>query len=94
VVVSLLTKPEPESMVEPFYAKLSGQSYLDKSTGEEIEYSAEGHDLLVANLFDLQLSKGLRHFYRRFSVDINGLLVASGVVVALIALAKGVLYLP
>jgi Na+/proline symporter len=94
VVVSLLTKPEPPSMLDPFYAKLKEQSFLDKSTGKETELVAEGHDLLVANLFDLQLSKGLGHFYRRFSVDINGLVVAFGVVVALIALAKGILYLP
>jgi hypothetical protein len=81
-------------MLDPFYAKLKEQSFLDKSTGKETELVAEGHDLLVANLFDLQLSKGLGHFYRRFSVDINGLVVAFGVVVALIALAKGILYLP
>ena len=50
--------------------------------------------MLVANLFNLKLGKGLGQFYRRFRVDLNGLALACLVVVALIALAKGILYLP
>ena len=50
--------------------------------------------MLVAHLFDLELSKGLTHFYQRFKVDIDGLLLAFGVVVIIILLGKSILLLP
>jgi hypothetical protein len=64
------------------------------NTSEEKTLRDSGHDLLFVHLFDLQLSKGWSHFYKRFRVDIKGLLLAFGVVAALIGLAKGILYLP
>jgi Na+/proline symporter len=93
-VVSLLTKPEPAPLLDEFYGRLHTSSYLDRSTGKETDAQQSGHDLLFVNLFDLQLSKGWKHFYGRFRVDLIGLLLAFGVVAALIALAKGILYLP
>jgi Na+/proline symporter len=93
-VVSLLTKPEPVAALDEFYERLNVPSYLDRKTGQEMNSQEPGHDLLFANLFNLQLSKGWSHFYGRFRVDLIGLAVAFGVVAALIALAKGVLYLP
>jgi Na+/proline symporter len=93
-VVSLLTKPEPEPLLNEFYNRLHTPSYLDRKTGEERNHSQPGHDLLFVNLFNLELSKGWSHFYGRFRVDLIGLIVAFGVVAALIALAKGILYLP
>ncbi len=93
-VVSLLTKPESPARLQSFYERLNRQSYLDEATGEEKDVDEPGHDLLVVNLFQPELSKGLGHFYRRFRVDINGLLFAFGVVAVIIALGKGVLYLP
>jgi Na+/proline symporter len=93
-VVSLLTPPESAAMLEPFYKRLDTQTQLDEETGQEIVIDEPGNDLLVANLFDLELSKGLGRFYRRFRVDINGLVFAFGVVVIIIALGKGILYLP
>ena len=93
-VVSLATKPEPEKALREFYERLDSPSYLDLKTGEEKTLREPGHDLLFVHLFDLQPRKGWRHFYQRFRVDINGLLLSFGVVAALIALAKGILYLP
>jgi Na+/proline symporter len=93
-VVSLATKPEPAEALREFYERLDSPSYLDLKTGEEKTLREPGHDLLFVHLFDLQPSRGWRHFYKRFRVDINGLLLSFGVVVALIALAKGILYLP
>ena len=93
-VVSLATKPEPQEKLKEFYERLDSPSYLDLKTGEEKTLREPGHDLLFVHLFDLQPGKGWRHFYKRFRVDINGLLLSFGVVVALIALAKGILYLP
>ena len=93
-VVSLLTKPESQARLQSFYERLNRRSYLDEATGEEKDVDEPGHDLLVVNLFQPGLSKGLGHFYRRFRVDINGLLFAFGVVAVIIALGKGVLYLP
>jgi Na+/proline symporter len=93
-VVSLATKPESEEALDEFYQRLNSPSYLDLKTGEEKTLLEPGHDLLFVHLFNLQLNKGWSHFYKRFRVDFNGLLVAFGVVVALIAFAKGILYLP
>ncbi len=93
-VVSLLTKPEPAALLDEFYGRLHKASYLDKTTGEEAAHEEPGNDLLFVNLFDLQLSKGWKHFYGRFRVDLIGLVLAFGVVAALIALAKGILFLP
>jgi Na+/proline symporter len=93
-VASLLTKPEPQGALRDFYERLNSASYLDRKTGEEKTLHEPGHDLLFVHLFDLQLSKGWGHFYKRFRVDVNGLLLAFGVVAALIAMAKGILYLP
>jgi Na+/proline symporter len=93
-VVSLLTKPEPDHPLDEFYERLNNPSYLDVKTGEERTLQEPGHELLFVNLFNLQLAKGWTHFYERFRVDLIGLVLAFGVVVALIALAKGILYLP
>jgi Na+/proline symporter len=94
VVVSLLSKPEPSSLTDPFYQNLDTQTKLDEKTGEEVPASEEGDELLVVKLGDLRLHEGPMKFYRRFRIDINGLLIAFGVVVALIALARVILYLP
>ena len=94
VVFSLITKPEDKAALDPFYERLATRSYLVEATGQEKTITEEGHDLLVANLFNLELGKGLGQFYRRFRVDLKGLALACLVVVALIALAKGILYLP
>ena len=53
-----------------------------------------GHDLLIVHLFDLQLWRGFKHFYRRFRVDLKGLGIAFGVVVFIIILAQAILFLP
>ncbi|MCP5115107.1 MAG: sodium:solute symporter family protein [bacterium] len=94
IVVSLLTPREPETMLKPFYDRLGTRSELDEETEQEKEISEPGHDLLVVNLFHSGISKGVKFFYDRFRVDINGLVFAFGVVVAIIALAKFILYLP
>ena len=94
IVVSLLTKPEPKAMLDLFYERLQSPSYLDEETGEEKAVTEEGHDLLVANVFNLGLRQGWGPFYRRFRVDINGFVLAFGVVAALILLARGILLLP
>ncbi len=94
IVVSLLTKPEPKAMLDVFYERLRSPSYLDEETGEEKAVTEQGHDLLVANVFNLGLRDGWGPFYRRFRVDINGFVLAFGVVAALILLARGILLLP
>jgi Na+/proline symporter len=94
MIVSLVTPRESASRTEPFYARLNRQTRFDEASGQELEVHEEGHDLLFVHLFNLRLRDGLGAFYRRFRVDINGLALAFGVVAALIALAKGILYLP
>jgi Na+/proline symporter len=94
IVVSLATPPEPERMLKPFYENLDRQSFYDEASEKEIAVEKEGHDLLVVHMFNMGWSKGAGHVFRRFKVDIEGLLLAFGVVVILIALAKGILYLP
>jgi len=93
-VVSWLTPPESKELLDPFYKRLSTHKQLDEETGKEIVIDEPGHDLLVAHLFDLELSKGLGRFYKRFRVDINGLIFAFGVVVIIIILGRGILLLP
>jgi Na+/proline symporter len=93
-IVSKLTPPESEEHTAPFFERLQKPMYLDRKTGEEKPLEGEGHDLLVVHLFNLRLGQGLGPFYRRFRTDIQGLVIAFGVVVALIALARGLLFLP
>jgi Na+/proline symporter len=94
IAVSLLTKPESPAALKDFFERLDTRSELDPATGQERVVHEPGHDLLVVHLLNPGLKDGWRAFYRRFRVDINGLLVAFGVVVFLIVLAKAVLYLP
>ncbi len=94
VVASLATAPESTDRTGPFYARLDRPTRLDPESGEEVSVDEDGHDLLFVHLFNLRLSEGLGAFYRRFRIDINGLVLSFGVVAALIALAKGLLYLP
>ncbi|MDZ7638556.1 MAG: sodium:solute symporter family protein [Bryobacterales bacterium] len=94
IAVSLLTAREPASLTAPFYENLDTPSYLDEASGEEKTLFEEGHELLIVKLGDLRLGEGLGRFYRRFRVDLVGLAVAFGVVIALIALARGILLLP
>ena len=94
VAVSWATPREPATRTEPFYARLNRRTRFDENSGKEQPVEEEGHDLLFVHLFDLRLGEGLTAFYRRFRVDINGLLLSFVVVAALIALAKGLLYLP
>ncbi len=93
-IVSLMTPPEPAKNLDPFYKRLHTPTYFDEATQKEMPVTEPGHELLFVHLFDLRLSEGPGPFYRRFRHDINGLLACFGVVVALIALAKGILYLP
>lgn len=94
IAVSLLTKPENPTALKDFFERLDTRSELDPATGQERVVHEPGHDLLVVHLLNPGLKNGWKAFYRRFRVDINGLLLASGVVVLLIVLAKAVLYLP
>ncbi len=93
-LVSILTPPEQPDRTAPFYARLDQPMRLNKKTGVEEPADLDGQELLWVHLFDMQLSKGLGRFYRRFRVDLQGLAWCAGVVVALIAFAKGILYLP
>jgi Na+/proline symporter len=93
-IVSLLTPPESDASLDPFYKRLRSPTYFDETTQQEQPDTEPGHDLLFVHLFDLRLSEGLVPFYRRFRKDINGLVACFGVVAALILLAKGILYLP
>ena len=92
--VSLLTPPESSERTGPFYERLDRASKWDAETGREVEDTRGGNALLFVHLFDLGLAGGWNKLYRRFRVDLNGLAVAAVVVVALIALAKGILLLP
>jgi Na+/proline symporter len=94
VVASLATAPESTDRTGPFYARLDRPTRLDPESGEEASVNEDGHDLLFVHLFNLRLSEGLGAVYRRFRIDINGLVLSFGVVAVLIALAKGLLYLP
>lgn len=94
VVISLLTRPESEDRVKEFFERLDSRSELDPASGEEKVIREPGHDLLVVHLLNPGLKEGWRKFYERFRADINGLLVAFAVVGLLIAIAKGLLYLP
>jgi Na+/proline symporter len=94
VLVSLLFPPESSTITRAFYENLDSPTYRDEATGEELPASREGHELLIVKLGDLRLSEGPGQFYRRFRVDISGLAGAFLVVLALIALARGVLWLP
>lgn len=93
-VVSLMTQPESDARLDPFYARLNRATYTDPKTSKEHEVTEEGHDLLVVHLFDMGWSKGIGYVWNRFRVDIQGLVLSFGVVAALIALAKAILYLP
>lgn len=93
-IVSLMTPPESSERLDPFYARLNRATYTDPKTGDEHEVTEQGHDLLIVHLFDMGWSKGIGHVWNRFKVDIRGLVLSFGVVAALIALAKAILYLP
>ncbi len=91
---SLASAPEAPERVKAFYERLDRASRWDARQGREVDDDAPGNSLLFVHLFDLGLGRGLGRFYARFRTDLNGLAVAALVVVALIALAKGVLWLP
>jgi len=93
-IVSLMTPPESSERLDPFYDRLNRATYTDPKTGDEHEVTEQGHDLLIVHLFDMGWSKGIGHVWNRFKVDIRGLVLSFGVVAALIALAKAILYLP
>ena len=93
-VVSLATAPESRERLKLFYDRLDRVSHWDGESGREIDDARPGQDLLFVHLFDLRLGQGIGQFYQRFRTDLNGLAVAAVVVVALIALAKGILWLP
>lgn len=93
-VTSLATARESRKRLDSFYGRLDRASRWDERSGREIEDPQPGNALLFVHLFDLGCGQGLAKFYQRFRVDLNGLAVAALVVVALIALAKGVLWLP
>ena len=93
-VVSRATPAETDQRLDPFYGRLDRASRWDEQAGREVGDEKPGDALLFVHLFNLQLSRGLGRFYERFRVDLNGLAVAALVVVVLIALAKGVLFLP
>ena len=92
--VSFATPPESRERLQPFYDRLDRASRWDGGTDQEVEDTRPGQDLLFVHLFDLRLGQGIEKFYQRFRTDLNGLAVAAVVVVALIALAKGILWLP
>jgi Na+/proline symporter len=92
--VSLATAPESGKRLASFYERLDRASRWDARAGREIDDTRPGNELLFVHLFDLGLGRGAASLYRRFRVDLNGLAVAALVVVALIALAKGILWLP
>ena len=92
--VSLTTSPESAKRLDSFYERLDRASRWDAKAGREVDATRPGNALLFVHLFDLRLRRGMAAFYSRFRVDLNGLAVAALVVVALIALAKGVLWLP
>ena len=92
--VSLATAPESRERLKLFYDRLDRVSHWDDAAGREVEDSCPGQDLLFVHLFDLRLGQGIGQLYQRFRTDLNGLAVAAVVVVALIALAKGILWLP
>ena len=92
--VSVLTKPESKTRLNSFYERLNRPSRWDPETGGEVDVDPTGRALLFVHLFDLRLGRGLGAFYERFRTDLNGLAVCVVVVVALILLAKGVLWLP
>jgi Na+/proline symporter len=91
---SLATAPESGKRLASFYERLDRASRWDARAGREIDDTRPGNELLFVHLFDLGLGRGAASLYRRFRVDLNGLAVAALVVVALIALAKGILWLP
>ncbi len=92
--VSLASAPESSQRLDPFYRRLDTASRWNPATDREETDSTPGNALLFVHLFDLHLERGFGNLYKRFRVDINGLVVAALVVVALIALAKGILWLP
>ncbi len=94
ISVSLITRPEPDNITRPFYEKLDRRMEYNEATDSEEEIKEPGHDLLIVHLFDSGITKGWKYFYNRFRVDLRGLVMAFGVVVLLIAFAKGILYLP
>jgi len=94
-IVSRLTTPEAPGKLAEFYGRLDTRSELDKTTDQERVVTETGHDLLVVHMLDPGLFKtGWNQFYARFRTDISGLVLACGVVVALIVFAKAILYLP
>jgi Na+/proline symporter len=92
VVGSLLTAPEDEQRLAPFYERLDTPAFRDPATGEERTLHESGHDLLVAHLGELRFWQP--EFWKRFRVDLKGLAINFGIVVALVLLAKVILYLP
>lgn len=91
---SLLTPPEPAGRLGSFYDRLDRASRWDAEAGREVADEKPGQALLFVHIFDLRLRQGLARFYERFRVDLNGLALAAAVVIALIAMAKGILLLP
>ncbi len=92
--VSLATAPESRERLDRFYRKLDTASRWNPVTDREETDSTPGNALLFVHILNLGVGNGLGRIYERFRVDINGLAVAALVVVALIALAKGILWLP
>jgi Na+/proline symporter len=90
---SLLTAPENGEKLQPFYERLDTPAFRDPLTGRETGARQPGHDLLAVHLTRLPLLRW-HELWKRFRVDLSGLLLCFGIVVALVLLAKIILYLP
>ena len=98
VVVSLLTRPEPELGLRSFFENLQTPSD-DPVVGDVLpskdqpinaprpQVAASGRQLIVANLLQLRRGAGCNSFFGAYREDLSGFFTGWGIAVAMVALA-------
>jgi Na+/proline symporter len=89
IAVSLLTRPEPDSSVDPFMARINTPSDgadTETKSYEPAAVAREGRQLIVTNLLQLRAGAAGRG-WRAYRVDIRGFVMGWAMVIALVVAA-------
>ncbi|MFN8241235.1 MAG: sodium:solute symporter family protein [Bacteroidales bacterium] len=94
-LVSILTRPEPESVIASFFDNMRRLSDRAPETGDGAKPLAShtGHDLLLLDIPGWLGRDRWKNFFHRYREDLMGFLISWIVVALLILLAKGILSL-
>jgi Na+/proline symporter len=91
VLVSLVTPPEPDAVLDDFFARLRTPSHIDPAAAqpEEVEREAarRGEQLILLHLLDPRRGAADEPFWRAYRIDLGGFLLGWAIALGMVALA-------